>query len=72
MLAFLNRKRHDDYKEELDKVQKKLKSLRKKLRDIEELQVKLNAPVSGTNAVLSKEQKEKLSRKQEVELFAIM
>ena len=72
MLAFLNRKRHDDYKEELDKVQKKLKSLRKKLRDIEELQVKLNVPVSGAKAVLSKEQKEKLSRKQEVELFAIM
>lgn len=52
----------DVYASALDATQKKLKNLRKKLRDIQELEVKIS---SGLKA--SKEQKEKIEKKQGVE-----
>ena len=52
----------DVYAIALDATQKKLKNLRKKLRDIQELEVKIS---SGLKA--SKEQKDKIEKKQGVE-----
>lgn len=52
----------DAYAAALDTTQKKLKSLRKKLRDIEELEVKVQGGLKA-----SKEQKEKIAKKQGVE-----
>lgn len=52
----------DAYASSLDATQKKLKNLRKKLRDIQELEVKIS---SGLKA--SKEQKDKIEKKQGVE-----
>lgn len=52
----------DAYAAALDTTQKKLKGLRKKLRDIEELEVKVKGGLKA-----SKEQKEKIEKKQGVE-----
>jgi hypothetical protein len=52
----------DAYAAALDATQKKLKGLRKKLRDIEELEVKVKGGLKP-----SKEQKEKIEKKQGVE-----
>lgn len=52
----------DAYVAALDTTQKKLKGLRKKLRDIEELEVKVKGGLKA-----SKEQKEKIEKKQGVE-----
>jgi hypothetical protein len=52
----------DAYAAALDTTQKKLKGLRKKLRDIEELEVKVKGGLKP-----SKEQKEKIDKKQGVE-----
>jgi hypothetical protein len=52
------------HEEKVDKVQKKLKSLRKKLRDIAELEGKV---ASGAIAVLNSEQQGKVGKRQEVE-----
>ena len=57
-------KKREEYKSELDRIQKKLKNLRKKLRDIIELEKKKES--GGDEMKLSAEQMEKLSKKLEV------
>jgi hypothetical protein len=53
----------DIYKEKIDKILKKSKNLKKKLRDILDLQLKVE--MSGIK--ITKDQKDKLDRKQEIE-----
>eukprot|EP01038_Epipyxis_sp_PR26KG_P004424 gene4424-6257_t len=58
------------FQENLLKCQKKLKNYRKKLKDILELEIKVSSASASSgkgNPVISKEQQEKLSKKQEVE-----